>query len=59
MTAPVTKGAEVGKLVVTVPEWKTVELPVLAGDSVERLGTVARISAAVRHVLMGNSGNPG
>jgi len=59
LPAPVTKGAEVGKLVVTVPEWKTVELPVLAGDSVERLGTVARISAAVRHVLMGNSGNPG
>jgi D-alanyl-D-alanine carboxypeptidase (penicillin-binding protein 5/6) len=56
LAAPVVKGAEVGKIVVTVPEWKTFDLPVVAGDSVERLGTLARISAAVRHVLLGSPG---
>jgi D-alanyl-D-alanine carboxypeptidase (penicillin-binding protein 5/6) len=56
LAAPVVKGAEVGKIVVTVPEWKTFDLPVVAGESVERLGTMGRISAAVRHVLMGSPG---
>ena len=54
--APVAKGAEVGRVIVTIPEYKTFEVPVVAGDSVERLGTMARISAAVRHVLMGSPG---
>ena len=56
LPAPIAKGAEVGKIIVTVPEYKTFEVPVVAGDSVERLGTLARISAAVRHVLMGSPG---
>jgi D-alanyl-D-alanine carboxypeptidase (penicillin-binding protein 5/6) len=54
--APVAKGVEVGKVIVTIPEYKTLEVPVVAGDSVGRLGTMARISAAVRHVLMGSPG---
>jgi D-alanyl-D-alanine carboxypeptidase (penicillin-binding protein 5/6) len=54
--APIAKGAQVGKVIVTIPEFKSFEVPVVAGDSVERLGTMARISAAVRHVLMGSPG---
>jgi D-alanyl-D-alanine carboxypeptidase (penicillin-binding protein 5/6) len=56
LPAPVVKGAEAGKIIVSVPEYKTFEVPVVAAESVERLGTFARISAAVRHVLMGSPG---
>jgi D-alanyl-D-alanine carboxypeptidase (penicillin-binding protein 5/6) len=54
--APVAQGAPVGTLTVTVPDWKTYEMPVVAGESVPRLGTLQRISAAVRQVLMGSPG---
>jgi D-alanyl-D-alanine carboxypeptidase (penicillin-binding protein 5/6) len=51
--APVAKGTEVGKLVVTAPGIPTRELPLVAGDSVERLGAMRRIPAAVSYLIWG------
>jgi len=38
IAAPIKKGDEVGKLVVTLPDRDPIEAPLVAGDSVERLG---------------------
>jgi D-alanyl-D-alanine carboxypeptidase (penicillin-binding protein 5/6) len=54
--APVAKGATIGKVIVTTPGWDSAERPLLAGDSVDRLGLFGRLGAAVRNVLWGSSG---
>ena len=56
LPAPIAKGAQVGRVVINVPDWQSTEIPLIAGESVERLGTFGRLSAAVRYVLMGKSG---
>ena len=56
--APIRQGAPVGRVVITAPEMTTLEVPLLAGEAVERLGTAGRISAAVSHLIWGKSGNP-
>ena len=56
--APVRQGAPVGRVVITAPEMATLEVPLLAGEAVERLGTGGRISAAVSHLIWGKLGNP-
>ena len=56
LPAPIAKGAQVGRVVVNVPDWQSTEIPLLAGEPVERLGAFGRLSAAVRYVLMGKSG---
>ena len=55
--APIRQGAPVGRVVITAPEMATLEVPLLAGEAVERLGTGGRISAAVSHLIWGKSGN--
>lgn len=54
--APIQKGQQVGKLVITAPGVDTVELPLLAGADVQKLGFMGRISAALKHVLWGPNG---
>ena len=49
------KGDEVGKLVVTLPDRDPIEAPLVAGDSVERLGFGGRLSAAAHHLLFGSA----
>ena len=51
--APIKKNSVVGKLVVTAPGMNPVEVPLLAGADVEKLGFFSRISAAVSHILWG------
>lgn len=53
--APVKKGAVIGQLVVSAPGMKPVELPLLAGADVERLGFLGRIQSALKHILWGAS----
>lgn len=53
LPAPVSEGQELARLVITAPGVDTVELPLVAGASVQRLGLVGRIEAAVRHILFG------
>lgn len=56
IAAPISKGQQVGKLVVAAPGVDTVELPLLAGADVKKLGFTGRISAALTHILWGSKG---
>lgn len=53
--APIEKGQEIGKLVVAIPGQDPVEAPLVAGESVDRLGFTGRISAAANHLLFGSA----
>jgi D-alanyl-D-alanine carboxypeptidase (penicillin-binding protein 5/6) len=53
--APVKKGAEVGKLVVTAPGIEPIEAPLVAEADVAKLGFTGRIAASISHMLWGNS----
>ncbi len=55
ITAPIKKGEEIAKLVITAPGVKTVEVPLQAGAEVERLGLFGRLSAAIGYLLWGGS----
>lgn len=47
--APIEKGARIGSLLITAPGVESVELPLVAGDSVPRKGFFGRIVASVGH----------
>lgn len=53
--APIAKGAQFGKLVVTSPDNKTVEIPLVAGADVEALGGPGRLLAAFKYLVFGKS----
>lgn len=54
--APITKGDKLAKLVVTAPGVDPVEVPLVAGASVERLGIFGRLGAALKYLMWGNAG---
>ena len=56
IAAPIKKGQPVGKLVIAAPGVDTVELPLLAGADVEKLGFTGRMGAALKHILWGSKG---
>lgn len=56
IAAPIKKGQPVGKLVITAPGVNTVELPLLAGADVQKLGFMGRMGAALKHILWGSKG---
>jgi D-alanyl-D-alanine carboxypeptidase (penicillin-binding protein 5/6) len=56
VAAPIMKGAEIGTLVISAPEFKTVRIPLQAGADVERLGYVGRVWAAFLHTTLGAVG---
>lgn len=56
VAAPIKKGETIGKLVVSAPGVETVEMPLVAGADVERLGFTGRISSAIKHILWGPNG---
>ena len=51
--APVNKGAEIAKLVVSASDREPIELPLLAGTEIGRLSAFGRIGAAFNHLLWG------
>ena len=51
--APLEIGQQVATLVVTAPGEETVEIPLVAGAAVERLGFAGRITASVKHLIFG------
>jgi serine-type D-Ala-D-Ala carboxypeptidase (penicillin-binding protein 5/6) len=55
VAAPVRKGQQLATLVVTAPNLKTREIPLIAAEEVNQLGFVGRIGAAIKHVLWGAS----
>lgn len=56
IAAPIKKGEAIGKLVVSAPGVETVELPLVAGADVARLGFMGRITTAIQHILWGPKG---
>jgi len=54
--APIAKGDPVAKLVLTVPGREKLEVPLLAGAAVERLGLFGRLGTALKAILWGESG---
>lgn len=56
LAAPVTEGAEVGKVTFTAEGMQPVTVPVVAGGAVEKLGFFGKIPAAFNYLLWGASG---
>ena len=54
--APIAKGDPVAKLVLTVPGRDKLEVPLLAGAAVKRLGLFGRLGTALKAILWGESG---
>jgi D-alanyl-D-alanine carboxypeptidase (penicillin-binding protein 5/6) len=52
--APVKKGQEVGKVVVTAPDVAQVEAPLIAAASVDRMGPLGRMAMVAAHLIWGN-----
>lgn len=55
IAAPIQKGQQLATLVISAPNFKTREIPLVASESVGQLGFVGRIGAAIKHVLWGSS----
>ncbi len=56
IAAPVKAGQEVGKVVVTAPGMTPVEVPMVAGADVEKLGFAGRMSTAFKRIIWGKKG---
>ena len=51
--APLELGQQVATLVVAAPGEETVEMPLVAGAAIERLGFIGRITASVKYLIFG------
>jgi len=51
--APIERGQEVATLVIEAPDIQPLTFPLLAGTSVERMGVVNRMFAALRYIVVG------
>jgi D-alanyl-D-alanine carboxypeptidase (penicillin-binding protein 5/6) len=52
--APIEKGQQLGKIVVTVPDMAPVERPLQAASDVERLGAFGRMAMMAGHLIWGD-----
>ena len=52
--APIEKGAQIAKLVITAPEFRTVEVPLVAGAGISRLGAFGRLGGWIGHTIWGS-----
>ena len=52
--APIKKGQEIGKVVVTAPDMAQVEAPLIAAASVDRMGPFGRMAMVAAHLIWGN-----
>ena len=53
--APIKKGSKLGDIVVNVADRSPIQIPLIAGEDVQRLGPSGRISAALGYLLWGAS----
>ena len=51
--APIERGTPLARLILTAPETETIELPLVAGADVEKLGPISRIGAAIGYLIFG------
>jgi D-alanyl-D-alanine carboxypeptidase (penicillin-binding protein 5/6) len=54
--APIKKGASVGTLNIAAPGMSNLQLPLVAGSDVERMGVLGRMGTALRQILWGSKG---
>ena len=54
LPAPIARGAHIANLVVSLPQTEQLELPLLAGTNISRLGMIGRFGAAMNYILWGN-----
>ena len=54
--APIQAGAELARLVIEAPGEETLEVPLIAGGDVKRLGLFGRLGTAFKYILWGSSG---
>jgi len=54
--APIAKGAEIAKVLITAPGREPLEIPLVAGQDVEQLGLFGRLGAALESIVWGHSG---
>jgi len=54
--APIAKGQKIAKLVVTAPGFDPIEVPLIATQSVERLGLFGRLGTALKAIIWGEPG---
>ncbi len=57
--APIDKGAEVAKVIITARDVKPIEVPLQAGNAVGRLSFVGRLKAAAQYIFFGPPAPPG
>ncbi len=55
--APIAKGQPIGTLVISARDMKPVELPLVAGADISRLGGISRLKAAFNYLLLGSAGS--
>jgi len=55
ISAPIKKGSKLGDIVVNVADRSPIQIPLIAGEDVQRLGPSGRISAALGYLLWGAS----
>ena len=53
VSAPISKGSPLGTLVIDAPESTAIEIALLAGEDIPRLGAFRRVGAALNHLLWG------
>ena len=51
--APIAKGAKIASLVITAPDFDTIEVPLVAGADVARVGVFGRLGAAISYMVWG------
>ncbi len=51
--APIERGTPIARLILTAPETETIELPLVAGADVKKLGPISRIGAAIGYLIFG------
>lgn len=55
ISAPIQKGSKLGDILVNVADRSPIQIPLIAGEDVQRLGPSGRISAALGYLLWGAS----
>ena len=51
--APIAQDSAIARLVVSAPDVETLELPLIAGTGVNRLGPMGRLTSAFKYLLWG------
>ena len=54
LKAPIEAGAKIATLVVAAPNFDTIEVPLVAGTAMKRLGPVGRLNEVVQFLVWGN-----